>query len=77
MAFNFFEPLAPASHVIRAGDVGLFWLSRLHFGRFGGGFVKAVWVVVGLVPATMFVTGALMWWNRVLRHRLRQWKRNP
>lgn len=77
MALNFFDPLAPTSHVTRAGDVGLFWLSRLHFGRFSGGFVKAVWVVVGLVPATMFVTGALMWWNRVLRNRLREWNRHP
>ena len=76
-ALNFFDPLAPASHVVRTGDVGLFWLSRLHFGRFAGGFVKAVWTAVGLVPATLFITGALMWWNRVLRNRLRQWKRTP
>ena len=74
-ALNFFDPLASGSHVIRTGDVGLFWLSRLHFGRFAGGFVKAIWVVVGLVPATLFVTGALMWWNRVVRNRLRQWRR--
>jgi len=24
-------------------------------------------VIVGLLPAVMFVTGAIMWWNRVLR----------
>jgi len=23
----------------------------------------------GLVPAVMFVTGGLMWWNRKIRHR--------
>lgn len=74
---NFFHPLGPGSHVIRAGDVGLFWLSRLHFGRFAGGFVKALWAFIGLVPATLFVTGALTWWNRVLRNRLRRWARNP
>ena len=28
-----------------------------------------VWAIVGMVPAVMFVTGALMWWNRVLRRR--------
>jgi uncharacterized iron-regulated membrane protein len=28
---------------------------------------KAVWAAVGLVPPAMFVTGAFMWWNRVLR----------
>jgi uncharacterized iron-regulated membrane protein len=23
--------------------------------------------VIGLAPAVMFVTGAMMWWNRVVR----------
>ena len=32
---------------------------------------EGVWVVLGLVPAMMFVTGMLMWWNRVVRQRLR------
>ena len=77
VVLDFFEPLPPASHVTRAGDVGLFWLSRLHFGRFAGVFVKAVWTAVGLVPATLFITGALMWWNRVLRNRLQRWRRKP
>jgi len=26
-----------------------------------------IWAVFGLVPPLMFVTGALMWWNRVIR----------
>jgi len=77
MTLNFFDPLPPATHVIWEGDVGLFWLSRLHFGRFAGAFVKAVWVAAGLIPATLFITGALMWWNRVLRNRLSRWKRIP
>jgi hypothetical protein len=54
----------------------------LHFGRVNGigipcsgpGFcdqtTKAIWAVFGLSPAAMFVTGAIMWWNRVLRPRL-------
>jgi uncharacterized iron-regulated membrane protein len=29
-------------------------------------------VVIGLLPAVMFVTGAIMWWNRVLRRWLAQ-----
>ena len=33
--------------------------------------LKAVWAVLGLVPALMFVTGVIMWWNRVLRRRKR------
>jgi uncharacterized iron-regulated membrane protein len=53
----------------RTGDLVLEWLAKLHFGRFAGRVVKAVWTVLGLVPSILFVTGALMWWNRVLRRR--------
>jgi uncharacterized iron-regulated membrane protein len=28
---------------------------------------KAIWAAIGLVPPVMFVTGAVMWWNRVIR----------
>jgi uncharacterized iron-regulated membrane protein len=31
--------------------------------------LKALWAIVGVVPAVMFVTGLLMWWNRVVRKR--------
>jgi uncharacterized iron-regulated membrane protein len=54
----------------RPGDVVLLWLTRLHFGRWRNmPVLKAVWAVIGLVPALMFVTGVIMWWNRVLRRR--------
>jgi uncharacterized iron-regulated membrane protein len=53
----------------RPGDVALAWLSRLHFGRWQSDSLKALWAVIGLVPAIMFVTGAIMWWNRVVRKR--------
>jgi uncharacterized iron-regulated membrane protein len=57
----------------RPGDIALTWLSRLHFGRWRnpgwGPWLKAVWAVVGLVPAVMFVTGVVMWWQRVVRKR--------
>ena len=43
----------------------LVWLNRLHFGRFNR-TTEAIWTVLGLAPAALFVTGALMWWNRVL-----------
>lgn len=49
-----------------AGDVIVYWISPLHFGDFGGVGVKILWVVLGLSPALLFVTGSLMWWNRVL-----------
>jgi uncharacterized iron-regulated membrane protein len=53
----------------RPGDVFLRWLTRIHFGRWESHTLKVVWVVLGLVPVTMFVTGVVMWWQRVLRKR--------
>ncbi len=40
------------------------WLVRLHFGRSFGMFVKVSWVILGLAPCILFVTGLLMWWRR-------------
>lgn len=51
----------------RAFQHAIDWLVRLHFGRSFGPYVKALWALLGLVPAALSVTGALMWWNRVLR----------
>jgi uncharacterized iron-regulated membrane protein len=59
------------------GDVILLWMTRLHFGRWRTTWLKAVWAVIGLVPAIMFVTGLLMWWNRKLRPKFRQKVRTP
>lgn len=57
----------------RMGDVVLMWLSRLHFGRWRDNEpLRAVWALVGLVPAVLFVTGVIMWWNRTLRPLLRR-----
>jgi uncharacterized iron-regulated membrane protein len=57
----------------RPGDLMLTWLTRLHFGRWRdpgwGPWLKATWAIVGLAPAIMFVTGIVMWWNRVVRKR--------
>jgi uncharacterized iron-regulated membrane protein len=54
----------------RPGDVVLEWLVRLHFGRWRNSHtLKAIWVIMGLIPAAMFVTGAAMWWHRVVRKR--------
>jgi uncharacterized iron-regulated membrane protein len=30
---------------------------------------KLAWVVLGLVPAVLFVTGCITWWVRVVRRR--------
>ena len=51
----------------RVGDRILRWAYDLHFGNFGGFPLKALWVVLGLAPALLFVTGTVMWWNRVVR----------
>lgn len=63
-------PVTPSTRVFRPnltpGDRVIRWISYLHFGNFGGWPSKAVWVVIGLAPAFLFVTGVLMWWNRVL-----------
>lgn len=48
-------------------DVFIDWLVNLHFGRAFGLWIKVLWCILGLVPAALMVTGALMWWNRVLR----------
>ena len=68
----------------RLVDDVLYWLAFLHFGRINGIGIpcsgpglcdqatKAVWATLGLAPAVMFVSGALMWWNRVLRRWLRK-----
>ncbi len=45
------------------------WVVRLHFGRAFGLCVKVLWAIAGLLPCVLVVTGALMWWNRVLRRR--------
>jgi uncharacterized iron-regulated membrane protein len=46
-------------------------LTALHFGRFNW-FTQALWTIIGLVPAVSAITGALMWWNRVLRKKFRR-----
>jgi uncharacterized iron-regulated membrane protein len=57
----------------------LLWLTKLHFGNFyrGDWPLKIVWVVLGLAPALLFVTGVLMWWNRVVGPATRQVRRKP
>ena len=57
----------PLQDELRPVDVAIEWLVRLHFGRWRSHTLKAVWVVIGLIPAAMFVTGVVMWWNRVVR----------
>ena len=50
-----------------------FWINRLHFGRFNRG-TEVLWTVLGLAPAVLGGTGALMWWNRVLAKKVHRWR---
>jgi uncharacterized iron-regulated membrane protein len=64
-----------------AGDIVMSWIGPLHFGTFGGlgaaGIaVKAFWLILGLAPPLLMVTGFLMYWNRFLSKRWAKLK-NP
>ena len=66
--------LGPPIHPLdRFGDSSPFFtlITRLHMGDFDR-WTKVVWSFLGLVPSVSAVTGALMWWNRVLRKRFRR-----
>jgi uncharacterized iron-regulated membrane protein len=57
---------------VRLGDDALAWLARMHFGRFAGLKTKILWGTLGLVPPILFITGGVIWWNRVIRRSIRQ-----
>jgi uncharacterized iron-regulated membrane protein len=73
------DPPADGDPGVRMVDSALSWLAYSHFGRINGIGIpcngpglcdqttKAIWAVFGLAPAAMFVTGTIMWWDRVLR----------
>ena len=72
----------------RIVDQVIYWLAYLHFGRINGIGIpchgpglcdqatKLTWALVGLAPAAMFVTGTVMWWNRVVRKKFRKNERS-
>jgi uncharacterized iron-regulated membrane protein len=82
-AAEWLEPTTAANEGSRLMDDVLYWLAFLHFGRLNGIALpcdgpgvcdqsfKALWALFGLAPAVMAATGVGMWWNRVLRRRLR------
>jgi uncharacterized iron-regulated membrane protein len=73
---DYFEPPDQVP-IGRQGDTFIAWMVRMHFGRYGGMGVRITYVVIGLLPAVMFVTGAIMWWNRVLRRWLAEMDPRP
>jgi uncharacterized iron-regulated membrane protein len=78
------QPPTATNGGVRTVDNVIYWLAYLHFGRINGiaipcrglGFcdsaTKLIWAILGLMPAVMFATGAVMWWNRVARKKLRR-----
>lgn len=83
------EPVNAANAGVRTVDYLIYWLAYLHFGRVNGVGIpcvslglcdvatKLTWAAFGLTPAALFVTGAVMWWNRVAGKRLRRGHRRP
>ena len=81
------QPAADGNEGTRIVDSVIYWLAYLHFGRINGigipcsgpglcdQVTKLTWAVFGLGPAVMFVTGVTMWWNRVVRKKLRRTSR--
>jgi len=67
--FAFQEPFNATAAMISGDDLSgigydaLNWLTYLHFGRFSAA-VQWVWLVIGLLPAVLVVTGFSMWWTR-------------
>jgi uncharacterized iron-regulated membrane protein len=48
----------------RPGERFLLALIAGHFGRFGGLEVRIAWILLGLVPVALFITGFLLWWKK-------------
>ncbi|MEQ1581678.1 MAG: PepSY-associated TM helix domain-containing protein [Steroidobacteraceae bacterium] len=48
------------------------WLATAHFGRFGGLGIRWTWIVLGLVPAALFVSGLILWSISVVKPWLRR-----
>jgi uncharacterized iron-regulated membrane protein len=63
------EAIATPVAAQSAGDIVMAWLTPLHVGNFGGNGVRVAWLLLGMAPPALFVTGFIMWWTRVVRVR--------
>ena len=50
-------------------DSWLLFLIDMHFGRFRGSWpvLPYIWIVLGLLPAFMFISGFIVWYRRVIK----------
>jgi uncharacterized iron-regulated membrane protein len=55
------------SDATRPGEGVLLGMIQLHFGRFGGLPIRVLWVILGLMPTVLFVSGFVLWWLRQRR----------
>ena len=46
------------------------WVAPLHVGGFGGFPVKLAWLLLGLSPPALFITGFIVWWTCVVDARM-------
>jgi uncharacterized iron-regulated membrane protein len=46
------------------------FVQAVHYGRVGGLTTQFLWVLLGLSPTVLGISGYLMWWNRVLSKKL-------
>ena len=59
------QPLLTFDHAPKtAGDHLMASIAPMHIGTFGGLGVKLLWMLFGLSPSLLFVTGGIMWWRR-------------
>ena len=58
------RPLPPDPGAPTLGDGIVRSMTTLHIGAFGGGVIRGLWLVFGLMPALLFATGLVVWWNR-------------
>ena len=56
----------------QAGDHVIAWIGPLHTGHFGGVVIKTIWAIAGLAIPALFVTGFIMWCNRVIAPKLKR-----
>ncbi|WP_442587218.1 PepSY-associated TM helix domain-containing protein [Pedobacter sp. AW31-3R] len=42
----------------------------LHVGNFGGVIIKVFYVIIGLLPGLLSITGALLWWRKFRKKRV-------
>lgn len=59
--------IQPPARSRSIGDVIMKWAAPLHVGNFAGNAVRIAWLVFGLAPPLLFITGMLSWWRRVVR----------